>query len=125
MKGYLRREDDFLTRRKHLDALSDEELKTRFWELAEKIVDPLLDLAKTHTSPSVERSVLLRMGFSSLEAKPLVEGAIERGLMGKGVGHVVYRISKEKNITVRDAGLELIEGKHWDDAVSIFKGGKA
>lgn len=125
MKGYLKREDDFLTRRKHLEALSDEELKTKFWELAEKIVDPLLDLAKTHTSPSVERSVLLRMGFSSLEAKPLVEGAIDRGLMSKGVGHVVYRISKEKNITVREAGLELIEGKHWDDAVAIFKGGKA
>ncbi len=125
MKGYLKREDDFLTRRKHLEALSDEELKTKFWELAEKIVDPLLDLAKTHTSPSVERSVLLRMGFSSLEAKPLVEGAIDRGLMSKGVGHIVYRISKEKNITVREAGLELIEGKHWDDAVAIFKGGKA
>ncbi len=125
MKGYLKREDDFLTRRKHLEALSDEELKTKFWELAEKIVDPLLDLAKTHTSPSVERSVLLRMGFSSLEAKPLVEGAIDRGLMSKGVGHIVYRISKDKNITVREAGLELIEGKHWDDAVAIFKGGKA
>jgi D-ornithine 4,5-aminomutase subunit alpha len=124
MKGYLKREDDFLTRRKHLDGLSDEELKARFWELAEKIMDPLLDLAKTHTSPSVERSVLLRMGFSSLEAKPLVEGAIDRGLMSKGVGHIVYRISKEKNLTVREAGLELIEGKHWDDAVAIFKGGK-
>ncbi len=125
MKGYLKREDDFLTRRKHLESLSDDELKARFWELAEKVVDPLLDLAKTHTSPSVERSVLLRMGFSSLEAKPLVEGAIDRGLMSKGVGHIVYRISKEKNITVREAGLELIEGKHWDDAVAIFKGGKA
>jgi D-ornithine 4,5-aminomutase subunit alpha len=125
MKGYLKREDDFLTRRKHLESLSDDELKARFWELAEKIVDPLLDLAKTHTSPSVERSVLLRMGFSSLEAKPLVEGAIDRGLMSKGVGHIVYRISKEKNLTVREAGLELIEGKHWDDAVEIFKGGKA
>lgn len=125
MKGYLKREDDFLTRRKHLESLSDDELKARFWELAEKIVDPLLDLAKTHTSPSVERSVLLRMGFSSLEAKPLVEGAIDRGLMSKGVGHIVYRISKEKNITVREAGLQLIEGKHWDDAVEIFKGGKA
>lgn len=124
MKGYLKREDDFLTRRKHLESLSDEELKAKFWDLAEKIMDPLLDLAKTHTSPSVERSVLLRMGFSSLEAKPLVEGAIDRGLMSKGVGHIVYRISKEKNLTVREAGLELIEGKHWDDAVAIFKGGK-
>lgn len=123
MKGYIKREDDFQERRKHLANLSDEELKQRFWELAEKTVEPLLELARTHTTPSIERSVLLRMGFSSLEAKPLVEGAIDRGLIGKGVGHVVYRIAKEKNIPLRQAGLEMIEGKHWDDAVAIFKGG--
>ena len=124
MKGYLKREDDFTTRRTHLANLSDEELKARFWELAEKLVDPMLDLAKTHTTPSIERSVLLRMGFSSLEAKPLVEGAIDRGLIGKGVGHLVYRISKEKNISIRQAGEEMIEGKHWDTLLEIFKGGK-
>ena len=123
MKTYLKRDDDFLTRRKHLDGLSDEQLKERFWEIAEKVVDPLLELAKTHTSPSVERSVLLRMGFSSLEAKPLVDGVMEHGLIAKGAGNVVYRISKEKNISIRQAGLELIDGKHWEDAVKMFKGG--
>lgn len=123
MKGYLKREDDFQERRKHLANLSDEELKQRFLELTEKAIDPLLELARKNTSPSIERSVLLRMGFSSLEAKPLVEGAIDRGLIGKGVGHIVYRISKEKNIPLRQTGLEMIEGKHWDDAVAIFKGG--
>ncbi|WP_432665376.1 ornithine aminomutase subunit alpha [Wukongibacter baidiensis] len=123
MKGHLKREDDFNQRRAHLANLSDEELKQRFWELAEESVKPLLELARTHTTPSVERSVLLRMGFSSLEAKPLVEGAIDRGLIGKGVGNVVYRVSKEKNIPLRQAGLEMIDGKHWDDAVAIFKGG--
>lgn len=124
MKGYLKRDDDFQVRRQHIANLSDEELKQRFWKLAEQAVEPLLDLARTHTSPSIERSVLLRMGFSSIEAKPLVEGAIDRGLIGKGVGHVVYRISKEKNIPLRQAGLEMIDGKHWDKAVSIFKGGQ-
>ena len=124
MKGYLKRDDDFQARRKHLENLSSEELKARFWELAEKAVDPLLELAKTHTSPAVERSVLLRMGFSSIEAKPLVEACIDRGLIGKGAGHVVYRISKEKNIPLRQAGLEMLDGKHWDDAVAIFKGGQ-
>lgn len=124
MKGYIKREDDFQARRQHLANLSDEELKQRFWELAQKTVEPLLELAKTQTTPSIERSVLLRMGFSSLEAKPLVEGAIDRGLIGKGVGHVVYRISKEKNIPIRQAGLEMIDEKHWDDAVRIFKGGE-
>lgn len=124
MKGYLKRDDDFQERRTHLEKLSKEELKARFWELAEKAVDPLLELAKTHTSPAVERSVLLRMGFSSLEAKPLVEGVIDRGLMGKGAGHVVYKVSVEKNIPLRQAGLEMLEGKHWDDAVAYFKGGQ-
>jgi D-ornithine 4,5-aminomutase subunit alpha len=122
MKGLMKRDDDFNKRREHLKGLSDEELKQRFWELAQEIVTPMLEMAKDHTSPSVERSVLLRMGFSSLEAKPLVEGAIDRGLIGYGVGHVVYRISKENNIDVRQAGLELIDGKHWDQAVQIFRG---
>jgi D-ornithine 4,5-aminomutase subunit alpha len=124
MKGYLKREDDFTTRRAHIAGLSDADLKDKFWQLAEEAVNPLLDMAKTYTTPSIERSVLLRMGFSSIEAQPIVNGVMERGLMGKGAGHVVYRIAKEKNISVRQAGLEMIDGKHWDDAVEIFKGGQ-
>lgn len=123
MKGLLKRPDDFRDRRKHVANMTDEELKARFWELTEKVVDPLLELARTHTSPSVERAVLLRMGFSSLEAKPLVEQAMDHGLMSKGVGHVVYRIAKEKNMDLRAVGLEMVDGKHWDEAVRIFKGG--
>lgn len=123
MKGLLKRDDDYLIRSKHLKNLTDEELKEKFWELSEQIVSPMLELARTHTSPSIERSVLLRMGFSSLEAQPLVDGAIDRGLIGHGVGNIVYRVSREMNIPIRQAGLELIEGKHWDEAVAIFKGG--
>lgn len=123
MKGFMKREDDYAQRSAHLKGLSDEQLKERFWSLIEQVVDPMIDLAKTHTSPSVERSVLLRMGFSSIEAKPLVDGAIERGLMGKGVGHVVYKVSKDQNISIREAGLGLIEGKYWDLALELFKGG--
>lgn len=123
MKGSLKREDDFQQRRAHLAGMTDEQLKERFWQLTEQVVDPLLELARTHTSPSIERAVLLRMGFSSLEAQPLVEAAIDHNLMGHGVGHVVYKISKEKNIPLRQAGQELIEGKHWDDAITLFKGG--
>jgi D-ornithine 4,5-aminomutase subunit alpha len=124
MKGYIVREDDFQERRTHLASLSDEALKQRFWELMEKVVDPLVDLAKKNTTPAIERSVLLRMGFSSLEAKTIVDGIMDRGLMGKGAGHVVYKVSKEKNIPLRQAGLELMEGKHWDEAVTMFKGGE-
>lgn len=114
MKGYLKREDDFQKRRKHLEHLSDEELKARFWDLVEQAVDPLLEIARTHTSPSIERSILLRMGFSSIEAKPLVEMAIDRELIGKGVGHLVYKAAKQNNISVREAGLMMLNGGLWD-----------
>ena len=118
-----KRADDFEKRRQHLANLSDEELHARFWELAEKVVEPLLDLGKKNTSPSIERSVLLRMGFSSLESTPIVEGVIDRGLMGKGAGHVVFKLAKEKNISIREAGIALAEGKYWDEVVAMFKGG--
>lgn len=114
MKGYLKREDDFLERRKHLASLSDDELKARFWELVGSAVDPLLEIARTHTSPSIERSILLRMGFSSIEAKPLVEMAIDHDLIGKGVGHLVYKVAKQNNISIREAGIAMLEGELWD-----------
>jgi D-ornithine 4,5-aminomutase subunit alpha len=120
----MKRADDFQERRKHLASLSEEELEKRFWNLAFEIVDPIVDLAYKNTSPSIERSVLLRMGFSSLEAKPIVDGAIERGLLGKGAGNLVYRLAKEKDISIRDAGLKLAEGEMWDDVMEIFKGGE-
>jgi D-ornithine 4,5-aminomutase subunit alpha len=118
------REDDFQTRRQHLAGLSDKELYDRFWSLTEQAVAPLLELGKNNTSPSVERAVLLRMGISSLETKPIVEGCMDRGLMGKGAGHVVYKLSKAKNISIKEAGTLLAEGKSWDEAVALFKGGK-
>jgi len=116
----VKRADDYQERREHLKDLTDEGLYERFWELAEKIMDPMLELGKTHTTPSVERSVLLRMGFSSLEAKPIVEGVIKRGLMGKGCGNVVWSLSEEKGISVREAGLALVEGNEWDTVEKLF-----
>ncbi len=115
------RPDDFETRRKHLENLDDQQLKQYFWELAEKAISPLIDLARTHTSPAIERSVLLRMGFSSLEAKAIVEKTINRNLIGKGAGHVVYRLSRIMDIPVREAGLKLIDDKGWDQVKASFK----
>ena len=64
----IERPDDFEQRREHLERLSDEELHAYFWQLVDQIVAPLIEEARTNTSPSIERSVLLRMGFSSVEA---------------------------------------------------------
>ncbi|MGX6977762.1 ornithine aminomutase subunit alpha [Vagococcus elongatus] len=115
----------FEDERKHLANLTDEELKTRFWELAEEIVEPLLDMGRKYTSPSIERSVLLRMGFSSVEAAKIVETVLAHNLIGKGAGHIVYRIAKENNLEIREAGLKLYNGELWDQVNNIFKGGKA
>ena len=73
----MKRTDDFQERRAHLANLTDDQLEARFWELANKLVDPLLKMGYEYTSPAVERSVLLRMGFSSIEAKAIVDGCIE------------------------------------------------
>lgn len=117
----MKRTDDFLERRKHLEELSDEELYQHFWKLTEQVVDPLLELGRKNTSPSIERSVLLRMGISSLDAKPIVEGCIDRGLMGKGAGHVVYKLAKSKNISIKEAGEMLVEGRGWNDVIALFR----
>ncbi|WP_312699371.1 ornithine aminomutase subunit alpha [Sedimentibacter sp.] len=116
----MKRADDFEQRRAHLANLSDEELYERFWSLAEEIVEPLLELGKKNTTPSIERSILLRMGFSSLEVKPIVEGVMSKGLMGKGAGNVVWRLSRKLGCSVREAGLELANGRHWEDVDALF-----
>jgi len=118
----MKRIDDFESRRQHLRAMSDDELKAYFWSLAQQVVDPLLEYGRTHTSPSVERSVLLRMGFSSLEAKPIVDFAITNNLIGHGAGNIVYRVAKAENLSIRDAGVKLSHGQLWDKAVTLFGG---
>lgn len=117
----MKRADDFQERRKHLKDLTEEELEERFWQLTSDLVDPLIDLAEKNTSPSIERSVLLRMGFSSTEAKAIVDGTMDRGIIGKGAGNVVYRLAKEKNMDIREAGLSLVEGNNWDFVMDLFK----
>lgn len=113
--GCVERPDDFEKRRKRLQAMSDEELHSYFWNLAEKIVTPLIEEARSHTSPSIERSVLLRMGFSSVEAKELVARMGERRLLAHGAGRVVLELAQARGITVREAGTGLLEGRLWED----------
>lgn len=107
----MERVDDYKKRRGHLEKLSDEELKKYFWELVDKIVGPLVEEAKTHTSPSIERSVLLRMGFSSIEAKGIVNILLDRGLLGHGAGNIVYKVAQKHGIDIRSAGLGILDGR--------------
>ncbi len=92
-----------------LHKLSDEELKNRFWELCNKIVEPMVEYGKNYTSPSIERSVLLRMGIDSLTTQTLVKKINEAGLLGKGAGHVVLKVSQKENISIQEAAKKIAE----------------
>ena len=112
------RADDFADRRAKLAALSDEELHAYFWSLAEKLVAPLLVEARTHTTPSIERSVLLRMGFSSIEAKHLVERMGKHNLLGHGAGRLILELAQRKELSVREAGTALLNEKYWEEMLA-------
>jgi len=109
------RKDDFEARRARLKSLSDEELHDYFWSLVDTIVAPLIEEARTHTTPSIERSVLLRMGFSSLECRELVRRMQENGLLGHGAGRLVLELAKRKGISLREAGDALLAGRYWEE----------
>lgn len=102
---------EFEKRQKELSKLSDEELKMRFWELCDQLVDPIVELARTHTSPSIERSVLLRMGIDSITAHGVVDRVLEAGLLGKGAGHVVLKVAKKQQVDIPTAATLINENK--------------
>jgi D-ornithine 4,5-aminomutase subunit alpha len=110
------REDTFEHAHIYLSGLTDEELKVRFWDLAQEIVDPLVELARTHTSPSIERSVLMRMGIDSRTCVAVVGECESRGLLGHGAGHVVLVVMQALGIDAPKAASKLAEGDSsaWD-----------
>lgn len=114
------RADDFAERRKHLAELSEAELEERFWQLAGQVVDPLLGLARTHTTPSIERSVLLRMGLDSLTTQGIVKEALAKGLLGHGAGHCVWRYAQMKGLSIEEAGTSLAKGEGWEELENFF-----
>ena len=108
------REDTYLEWRGHLAGLDDEELEARFWALVTEITDPLVELARTHTSPSIERSVLMRMGIDSRTCMAVVTEVDNRGLLGHGAGQVVLHCATEWGVDVREAATRLAAGEGWE-----------
>ena len=99
----------FEKRRGELRQLTDEELKARFWELCDQVVAPMVELARTHTSPSIERSVLLRMGIDSLSAHGVVERLRQAGILGRGAGRVLLEVAERRGTDVRGAAAAILE----------------
>ena len=108
------REDTYLEQREHLAGLTDEQLEARFWALTDEIVAPLVELARTHTSPSIERSVLMRMGLDSPTAMAVVTDCEKRGLLGHGVGQIVLHCATTWGVAPPEAGRWLARGDGWD-----------
>jgi len=108
------RPDTFHEVRAHLADLTDEQLEAKFWELSNKVVEPLVELARTHTSPSIERSVLMRMGIDSRTCVAVVAECEKRGLLGHGAGHVVYVCMQEWKCDAPEAARRLAEGDGWE-----------
>src|SRR5512138_3660659 len=103
------RQARFEQRREALKQMSDEQLKARFWELCNQVVEPIVDLARTHTSPSIERSVLLRMGVDSVSSHGVVDRIFEAGLLPKGAGNVLLRVAERTGKDVRGAAAAILE----------------
>ena len=57
---------------------------------------------------------LLRMGFSSVESKALVEMFQHRGLLGHGVGRLVLELAEARGLSVREAGTALLDNRLWE-----------
>lgn len=119
----MKRIDDFEKRREHLKNLSDEELYEKFWQLTGEIVKPLVHMAYTHTSPAIERSVLLRMGFSSIEANSIVKEGIKWKLLGMGMGNAVLTYAEIKNEDYMKAGENLARGIGWNELADKINAG--
>jgi len=100
-------------RREELKQMTDEQLKTYFWELCDRLVDPLVDLARTHTSPSIERAVLLRMGVDSLSSQGVVKRIYQAGLLGKGAGHVLLQLAEKRGTDIKGAAAAILEDKDF------------
>jgi D-ornithine 4,5-aminomutase subunit alpha len=96
-------------RRAQLGRMTDEQLKEKFWDLCNKISEPLVQLSQTHTSPSIERSVLMRMGIDSFTAAGVVGKVHEANLLGKGAGHCVLKVSQKFNLDIRNAAKRITQ----------------
>ena len=101
----------FEKRHEELKQMTDEQLKAHFWELCNQLVEPIVDLARTHTTPSIERSVLLRMGIDSLSAHGVVERIYQDGLLSKGAGHVLLKLAQVQGTDVKSAAALILEDK--------------
>jgi D-ornithine 4,5-aminomutase subunit alpha len=118
------RPDTFKEIRTSIAGLDDAQLEARFWRLSKECVEPLVELARAHTSPSIERSVLMRMGIDSRTCMAVVSECEKRGLLGHGAGHVVWLCMQAWDCTAASAAGRLAADEGWDIADAKWGGAK-
>jgi D-ornithine 4,5-aminomutase subunit alpha len=118
------RPDTFKEIRTSVAGLDDAQLESRFWRLSRECVEPLVELARTHTSPSIERSVLMRMGVDSRTCMAVVSECEKRGLLGHGAGHVVWLCMQAWDCSAASAASRLAADEGWDIAEAKWGGAK-
>lgn len=101
----------FEARRQQLRNMNDEQLKARFWELCDQMAEPMVEYGRKYTSQSIERSVLLRMGVDSVTSQGVVSKVNEAGLLGKGAGNVVLKLSQKLKVDIREAAKRINDDK--------------
>ena len=90
----------FEERHERLKNLSDAELKERFGSFATRLSRPSRPGSHAHL-PFDRRSVLLRMGIDSQLAFGVVDRINQAGLLGKGAGHVLLKLTEKYDYDAR------------------------
>lgn len=120
----MKRADDFAERRKHIANLTDQELYDRFWALIRAGGCPAAGAGPQEYHP-LGRACRAAADGHLLSGNPEDCGGLYgHSLMSHGAGHVVYKLSREKNLSIPEAGHLLAQGKYWDEAAALFKEGK-
>ena len=58
------------------------------------------------------------MGFSSIEAKHLVERMGKHNLLGHGAGRLILELAQRKELSVREAGTALLNEQYWEEILA-------
>jgi D-ornithine 4,5-aminomutase subunit alpha len=116
------RNPDYRKRAEALEKMSDEELYRLFWDITDQIVRPLATNAENHTTPSIERSVLLRMGFNSIQADAFVKRCVAERCLGQGAGAILLSYARKMGVDYFKAQEILMGLQNWDNEIKKTSG---
>ena len=79
------------------------------------LASPSLVMSYEHTTPLLERGRLRRMGLSASQAKIMLDGLCEHGLLDRGAQAVILQVCRERDIEPAQALQMLLRGEGWPE----------